>query len=111
VTEEVYASLWRAGGVLHYEAGGPVRLVVRFRSDLRWMWPYDANALGDLHYAFDTRLQGLHVRDTTGSFYCLMGADATPQSELSGQYGTIELTSWGLQEQRRRSTRYLIRGV
>ena len=97
LTEEVFSSLDRAGGILHYEAGTPLRLLIRFRSDLRWMWPYDADALGDLHYAFDEGLQALHVRDTTGSFYCLMGADATPTSALSGQYGSIEMTSWGLQ--------------
>lgn len=97
LTEEVYASLQRAGGILHYEATVPLKLMIRFRSDLRWMWPYDANALGDIHYAFDGGLQALHIRDTTGSFYCLMGADAAPKSELSGQFNTIELTSRGLQ--------------
>ena len=73
--EEVLASLDRAGGIVHYEAdgSGPVRLLVRFRNDLRWMWPYDADALGDVHYAFDPGMQALHVRDTTGSFYCLSG--------------------------------------
>ncbi len=95
--EVVYASLERAGGILHYETGAPVRLLVRFRTDLRWMWPYDANALGDLHYAFDDGLQALHVCDTTRSFYCVMGADSRPESELSGQYSSIDMTSSGLQ--------------
>jgi glycogen debranching enzyme len=94
--EVVYASLVRAGGIVHYEANIPIRLLIRFRSDLRWMWPYDANALGDLHYAFDTGMNALHVKDTTGSFYCLMGADAPPQSHLSGQYASIEMSSEGL---------------
>jgi glycogen debranching enzyme len=94
--EVVYASLERAGGLLHYEANVPVRLLIRFRADLRWMWPYDANALGDLHYAFDKGMSALHVRDTTGSFYCLMGADAVPRSELSGQYAAIEMGGAGL---------------
>ena len=74
----------------------PLRLLVRFRTDLRWMWPYDANALGDLHYAFDKGLQALHVRDTTKSFYCVMGADCGPESELSGQFSSIEMTSSGI---------------
>jgi glycogen debranching enzyme len=95
--EEVIASLHRAGGLLHYESSIPAQLLIRFRSDLRWMWPFDMNALGDLHYAFDPGMQALHVRDTSGSFYCLMGADAAPKSQLSGQYANIELTSWGLQ--------------
>lgn len=97
--EEVYASLQSAGGIVHYETdvSTPVRLLIRYRDDLRWMWPYDANALGDLHYGFDTGMHALHVRDATSSFYCLMGADAAPTSELSGQFNGIEMTPGGLQ--------------
>ncbi|RPH37069.1 hypothetical protein EHM92_03490, partial [bacterium] len=99
LSEEVYSSFQRAGGIVHYEAdaSAPVRLIIRFRNDLRWMWPYDADALGDIHYAYDAGLQALHVRDTTGSFYCLMGADAPPESQLSGQYDTIDMAPGGLQ--------------
>jgi glycogen debranching enzyme len=91
--EIIFASLWNAGGVVHYQASSPVKLVIRFRGDLRWMWPFDANALGDVHYAFDEKLQALHMKDTTGKFYCLFGADVAPVSKLSGQFQSIQWSS------------------
>jgi GH15 family glucan-1,4-alpha-glucosidase len=96
--ETIFSSLWRGGGVVHYEFEGdvPIQLVIRFRTDLRWMWPFDANALGDVHYAFDDGMQALHVKDTTGSFYCLFGGDVPPLSSLSGRYQSIDWTVQGL---------------
>jgi len=89
--EVLVASHARAGAILRYETAVPVRLVIRFRSDLRWMWPYDANSLGDLHFAYDDGLHALHVRDSSGTFACLMGADREPASHLEGQFATV---SW-----------------
>lgn len=95
--ETIFPSLWKAGGVVHYEFSGavPMDLVIRFRIDLRWMWPFDANALGDLHYSFDDGMQALHVKDTTGSFYCLYGGDIPPLTHLVGQYQSVNWTADG----------------
>ena len=87
--ETLFPSLERSGGAAHYKSTSPVRLVIRFRADLRWMWPFDALALGTLHYGFDRGLQALRVRDSSGTFACLFGADGKPQSVLTGHYGRI----------------------
>lgn len=96
LTEIVYASFERAGGVVHYESTAPVRLVVRFRADLRWEWPYDAGALGNLYYSYDHGMNALHVRDSSSSFACLFGADASPRDHLAGHYGTVSWSPQGL---------------
>jgi hypothetical protein len=66
---------------------------VTYRSDLRWMWPYDERALGDVCYGYDDGLHALHVKDRSGDFYCLVGGSIPPRSSLSGRFDTIRLES------------------
>lgn len=75
----------------HYRAvdESEMQIVIRFRSDLRWMWPYDENALGDMWYGFDEGLNALHMRDSTSSFYALMGGDIAPLRNIDGAYEEI----------------------
>ncbi len=90
--EIVYPSLTKAGALVHYEFEKPpanARLVVTFRSDLRWMWPYDERALGDVYYAWDDALHAFHVRDKSSDFYCVMGADRAPVAHLTGPFAGI----------------------
>ena len=90
--EIVYPSLEKAGAVVHYEmerGGGKVSLLLTCRSDLRWMWPYDERALGDVYYGYDTGLHALHVKDLSGDFHCVIGADQKPVETLSGQFAGI----------------------
>ncbi|MCK4447562.1 MAG: hypothetical protein KAW56_10835 [Candidatus Marinimicrobia bacterium] len=89
--EVIYPSLSRAGAIVHYEANisKPVKLMVKFRSELRWMWPYAENALGDLYFGYDEGLNALHVKDTSSDFYCIIGADLEPNQYISGQYSDI----------------------
>lgn len=91
--EIIYPSLSRAGAIVHYEANisKTIKLMIKFRSELRWMWPYAENALGDLYYGYDEGLNALHVKDASGDFYCIIGADLVPKQQISGQYGDI---SW-----------------
>lgn len=89
--ELIYPSLSRAGAIVHYEANisKPIKLMIKFRSELRWMWPYSENAPGDLYYGYDEGLNALHVKDVSGDFYCIIGADLEPNQHISGQYGDI----------------------
>ncbi|MBI4536023.1 MAG: hypothetical protein HY708_07075, partial [Ignavibacteriae bacterium] len=89
--EVVVASLERAGGILQYTLNGraPARLLVKFRSDLRLMWPYDEFALGDVYYGYDTDLMALHVKDVRDEFYCVVGADRKPLQQFSGPFSDI----------------------
>ena len=87
--EVIYPGMQEAGGIAHYEAGRDLQLAVRFKSDLRYMWPYPKSALGNVYYAYDEGLGALRVRDKTGDFYSFMGGDLSPRQRLTGPYGTI----------------------
>lgn len=89
LTEIIYPSFNRAGGIVHYEVTRPVRMVIRLRADLRLMWPYDANALGNAYYGYDEPMRALHVRDSSGTFACIFGADVSPRAHLAGPYATV----------------------
>ena len=88
--EILVASLTQSGGFVRYESEIPVRLVIRFRTDLRWMWPYEAPALGTLMYGYNESLGALQVRDRTAMFAGMFGADAKPAKILAGQFGRVD---------------------
>ncbi len=87
--EIVVSSMWKAGGMVHYKSSQPLQMVIRFKSDLRWMWPYDMNTLGDVYYGYDKQLNALHIKDISGDYYTIVGSDIPPQKNLTGQYESI----------------------
>jgi glycogen debranching enzyme len=89
LTEVIYPSINRGGGIIHYETTTPVRLMIRLRADLRLMWPYDASALGNAYFGYDEPMRALHVRDSSGTFACIFGADVAPRAYLAGPYETV----------------------
>lgn len=99
LTERIFPSLERPGGVIHYtlQATEPARLLFRCRLDLRWMWPYDAGALGDPHYGWDPGRRALQVSNPGGDFCCLVGSATVPLARLSGPYATIDWAAGTLQ--------------
>jgi glycogen debranching enzyme len=99
LTQIVYPSMSASGGLSHYRAStdGSVRLMVRFRSDLNYMWPYPKSTVGNLYYGYDDGLNALRVRDVSSDMYGVMGGDIVADVHLSGGYGTIRWTADGLQ--------------
>lgn len=95
ITQIVFAALDQPGGMVHLSADSPqhLSLLIKFRCDLRWMWPYRENALGSLYYGYDAGLHALHVKDRSGDFYCLFGGDVPPSAHLQGQFDEIEWRS------------------
>ncbi len=89
--EIVFAALHKPGALIHLEAPSQntMKIIIKFRSDLRWMWPYDENALGNVLYGYDSTAHTLVVRDRTKKFYCLFGGNAQPMQRLSGAFETI----------------------
>lgn len=98
LTQIVYPSMSASGGLSHYRASTDtsLRLMVRFRSDLNYMWPYPKSTVGNLYYGYDGGRNALHVRDISGDMYGVMGADIPADTQLSGDYGIIEWTASGL---------------
>lgn len=96
IKEIVFSSLDKPGGIVHLSADHAVRLAVRYSADLRWMWPFDANALGDVYYGFDRTLNAHHLRDISGDFYCVAGGDKAPVAHAEGQYARVDWTPSGM---------------
>lgn len=98
LSEVILPSLNDAGGIIHYEMDSekPVNLVIEFRSDLRWMWPYDENAIGDVWYAYDEALQAIHIKDSAGDLHGIIGSENNPTQFLFGQFKDIDFGPQGL---------------
>ncbi|APF19554.1 Amylo-alpha-16-glucosidase [Caldithrix abyssi DSM 13497] len=91
IKETIFASLEKPGAIIHLTASGDrdVQILIKLRSDLRWMWPYDENALGDVFYGYDQAQGILQVKDRTGRFFCLFGADVKPEEYCNGAFSDI----------------------
>lgn len=63
--------------VAHYEWDGPLEsFTVEFSSNMRYMWPYDENALGSLHAGWSEAAGCYCISACDGEFVSLLGANA-----------------------------------
>jgi hypothetical protein len=92
VQEIIYPSLDKAGALVHYRSSlnADLKLLITFRSDLRWMWPYDEFSTGSPVFGYDEGLNALHIRDEAGEFACIFGGDTAPLAHLEGTYEKVE---------------------
>ncbi|MFO7617204.1 MAG: amylo-alpha-1,6-glucosidase [Bacteroidales bacterium] len=67
--------------VVHYEYSGtgPIDLNIRFKSNLRLMWPYSERVTGEILYQWDERLNAWIIRDKGGDFSVVVGANVPLQ--------------------------------
>ncbi|MBN2357712.1 hypothetical protein JXO59_16485, partial [candidate division KSB1 bacterium] len=82
IREVIFAALHDHAGLIHIESDKPCKLIVRARGDLRWMWPYRQGSLGSIYYGYDDASGAFHLRDHSGDFYAILGADIQPSSHL-----------------------------
>lgn len=75
-------------GVVHYEYQGVynAELFFRFRSNLRWMWPYSEKVTGTICHSWDADLNSFNVRDVSNDLNLFIGANREPAEQQSGQY-------------------------
>ena len=75
-------------GVIHYEYRGvyPAQLVVKFKSNLRWMWPYSDRVTGSICHSWDDDLDAITIRDQSGDLNVMIGGTKKPVFHLSGQF-------------------------
>lgn len=75
-------------GVVHYEYRGlyKAELIIRFKSNLRWMWPYTEKITGSVCYAWDGDLNAFNIRDKSDDLNVMIGANREPLSHLSGHF-------------------------
>ncbi|MFQ5793719.1 MAG: amylo-alpha-1,6-glucosidase [Candidatus Bipolaricaulia bacterium] len=92
VRQLCFTALDRPGACLVLELDGntngakPVEVDCSFRSDLRLMWPYPENALGDLGYAWNEEAHAFLVQDKRDEFAAIVGSNLPPsQAKFSRQ--------------------------
>ncbi len=92
ITEVITSDVNNPAGVVHYEYKGvyPAKLIITFKSNLRFMWPYSHKALGSLLYAWDAGLNAFVVKNESDEFYSILGASKIPQYKLYGRYDGFE---------------------
>lgn len=74
--------------VAHYEWTGDAirRVVTDYKSNLRFMWPYDETALGSIYYNWSKEANAFIVRDVNKEFVSLVGANLPGQPLLAGRF-------------------------
>ncbi len=96
VKEVITGSIDKPEAVIHYEYRGlyPARLVIKFKSNLRFMWPYNSDALGSIFYSWDDGLNAFHIKNQTDEFNIIVGASRKPVVKLIGQFdGFVKVDS------------------
>jgi glycogen debranching enzyme len=75
-------------GVIHYEYRGvyPAELIIRFKSNLRWMWPYSDRVTGSICHSWDSDLNAITIQDQSGDLNVIIGGTKNPVTHLSGQF-------------------------
>ncbi|KYP15393.1 amylo-alpha-1,6-glucosidase, partial [Flavihumibacter sp. CACIAM 22H1] len=84
--KEIYAvSYDKATGVAHYEieAAEVDFLVVRYASNLRYMWPYSQLATGSMRYGFDKALNAHRISGQEGELNTLVHYSSQPIRETA----------------------------
>ncbi|MCX6150917.1 MAG: GH116 family glycosyl hydrolase [Ignavibacteriales bacterium] len=89
--EVVIADPEKPVGVVHYEYRGlfPAKLIIKFKSNMRYMWPYSERALGSIYYNFDSALNAYTLKDGSGDFNVIVGSNKIPLTKLEGKFDSF----------------------
>ncbi|MDP4277332.1 MAG: GH116 family glycosyl hydrolase, partial [Bacteroidota bacterium] len=74
--------------VVHYQwnGSGLNNIVCDFKSNFRYMWPYDDKALGNVDYEWSNELNAFLATDENKEFCSLVGANIKGNMLLTGQF-------------------------
>ncbi|HSD64138.1 MAG TPA: GH116 family glycosyl hydrolase, partial [Ignavibacteriaceae bacterium] len=88
ITEIITSDINDPTGIEHYEYRGvyPAKLIIKFKSNLRFMWPYSHKAIGSIYYTWDENLNAFVIKNETDEFYSIVGASKTPEYKLAGRF-------------------------
>lgn len=78
-------------GVIHYDYKGVygAKLVIRFKSNLRLMWPYSENVNGSICYGWDEDYNAFVIKDKSGDFVTMLGGNKKPLEKISGHFSSF----------------------
>lgn len=91
ITETLTSDIESSTAVVNYawSGSGLKSIITDFKSNLRYMWPYDADALGSIYYTWSPSLNALVVKDKGGEFCSIVGGNMTARVMNMGQFGDI----------------------
>lgn len=91
LTEIITTDITKPVGVIHYEYTGreAVQLYLRFKSNIRYMWPYSSRVLGGLKFAWNRQGNNFIIKYTSGDFSSFIGTNKKPDRQLIGQYDSV----------------------
>ncbi|MDQ7818566.1 MAG: amylo-alpha-1,6-glucosidase [Melioribacteraceae bacterium] len=92
LTEIITTSKNKPIAVLHYEYRGvyPAKLIIKFKSNMRYMWPYSEKVFGTINYAWDNSINSFIIKDDSGDHAVFVGANRKPDQQLIGQFENFE---------------------
>ncbi len=92
LTEIVTASNNKPSAVVHYEYRGvyPAKLIVKFKSNMRFMWPYSEKVFGSINYCWNEYLNSFVIQDESSEHLVIAGANRKPFQKLIGQFQNFQ---------------------
>ena len=92
--EIVTASPTEPAGIIHYTLSGnkPAALFIKFKSNLRLMWPYSENVIKTINCGFDINLNATAIKDESGDYSCIIGSNMEPRYMDIGQYSDFKIS-------------------
>ncbi len=98
IKETVTVSPGKPVSVVHYDVSGDrdLKLFIRFKSNLRLMWPYSSKVLGNLLYGWDDNIRSFVVKDESGKFVTCVGTNAKTEVHMIGQFEILNVTPSGI---------------
>jgi len=75
-------------GVIHYEYNGvyEAEMIIRFKTNFRWMWPYSEKVTGSISHSWDSTLKAFIFQDKSNDLNLIIGCSRMPLEEVSGQF-------------------------
>jgi hypothetical protein len=93
IQEQIFSALNLPGAVINYRCDLKDKsdLLINFKVDLRYMWPYSANILGPIKYYWDDGLRCMVITNFNEKFFINIGSEITPNEIIAGRYSSLEL--------------------
>ena len=80
-------------GVVHYEYRGVygAELFIKFKSNLRMMWPYSERVTGSICHTWVPELDAFRIADKNGLMEVYLGASKPAKQKLAGQFNGFNI--------------------
>jgi glycogen debranching enzyme len=87
LTEIITSSPDNPSAVIHYEYRGvyPATLIIKFKSNLRFMWPYSEKVFNSINYAWNEDLNAFVIKDDSDEHFVFAGSNRKPYQQIIGQ--------------------------